>query len=215
MFQWIGNNLNWLIYVFVLIIPVVSSIGKWLQQEAAKKQAEAQRRRQLETQLRTGRSEPEQASQRPSESEAERQETFAERRRRQIEELKRRQEAAQRQREAAQQGRSQTSQPAPRTTAQQTTQQQAPRRQRADTDRPTVPTAGAAPQDVAEVSAEVESLAKKFERQTRAARTRKASPVKRVGVGPGLDRASLRRAIVMAEVLAPPVALRDDGQKAV
>lgn len=211
MFQWIGNNLNWLIYVFVLVIPVASSIGKWLQREAAKKQAEGQRRRQLETQLRTGRSEPEQPSQRSSESKAERQETFAERRRRQIEELKRRQEAAQRQREAAQQGRSQTSQPAPRTTAQQPT----PRRQRADTDRPTVPTAGAAPQDVAEVSAEVESLAKKFERQTRAARARKGPPVKRVGVGPGLDRASLRRAIVMAEVLAPPVALRDEGQKAV
>ena len=213
MFQWIGNNLNWLIYVFVLVITVMSSIGKWLQQEAAKRQAEAQRRRQLETQLRTGRSEPEQASQRPSESEAERQETFAERRRRQIEELKRRQEAAQRQREAAQQGRSQ---PTPRTTAQQqTTQQQAPRRQRADTDRPTVPTVVAAQGDIAEVPAEVESLAKKFERQTRAARARKAPPVKRVGVGPGLDRASLRRAIVMAEVLAPPVALRDDGQKAV
>ncbi len=208
--NWISNNLNWLIYVFVLAIPVVSSIGKWLQQEAAKKKAEAEKRRRAEAQLRTGR--VEQAPPRAPQTagapagDRDRPENFAERRRRQVEELKRRQEVAQRQRDAAQQASSPQS-PVPASSAE--------RRRRT----PTPAARGGEAVAVAEPpSAEIESLAARFEREAGVARgarrvPRGAGPALRIG--PGLDRRTLRQAVVLAEVLAPPVSLREASQRAV
>lgn len=224
--NWIANNLNWLIYVAVFVIPVVSSVGKWLQQQAAKKQAEAQQRRRADAELRTGRADPNQTvpesgaqqASRPAtstEGDEDPPETFADRRRRQIEELKRRQEAAQRQRDAAQRtSPSPAPAPAPVPTP-------APRPVERRRVQPTPgPVLVAAPR-VEQPSDEVESLAAKFERQAGA--QRRAAQAKRpasdqsgpLRVGPGLDRATLRKAVVLSEVLAPPVGMRDNGQRAV
>jgi FtsZ-interacting cell division protein ZipA len=216
--QWISNNLNWLIYVVIFVIPVLSSVGKWIQQQAAKKQAEAERRRRADAQLRTGRPDASETVSRPAPSPASRDdrdppETFADRRRRQIEELKRRQEAAQRQRDAAQR-----TSPAPTPAPTPTAGRRPVERRRAQPS--SEPIASAAP-SVAAPSAEIETLAAKFEREAgaqRAAAQAKRKPAQQAGplrVGPGLDRATLRNAVVLAEVLAPPVGLRDGSQRVV
>ncbi|MEL7482978.1 MAG: hypothetical protein AAFN41_01365, partial [Planctomycetota bacterium] len=67
-------------------------------------------------------------------------------------------------------------------------------------------------------SAEIESLAEKFERQAAAAdRSSRTARVTdpAIRIGPGLDRQTLRQAVVLSEVLAPPVGTRDDAQRAV
>ena len=224
--NWFSNNLNWLIYVFVLVIPVMSSIGKWLQQQAAKKRAEAEQRRRAESQLRTGRVdtgvEAAPGTSPASSSSAEPPENFAERRRRQIEELKRRQEAAQRQRDAAQR----TPKPAPAAPAPAPTgsgsRAEAPPRQRDQrrTPAPAGPTmsAKAAPAARSASTAEIETLAEMFERRDVSERAGRSAILPVVGKGgsrQSLDRESLRRAVVLAEVLAKPVALRPEGQHAV
>ncbi|MEL6498941.1 MAG: hypothetical protein AAF937_10595 [Planctomycetota bacterium] len=224
--SWLTNNLNWLIYVFVLVIPVVSSVGKWLQQQAAKKQAEAEKRRRADAQLRTGRAEPDQTAGSTGTASAsasareEPPENFAERRRRQIEELKRRQEAAERQRDAAQRTASTGTVPAPTPTPvpPRGPARTARRPARQDTRRQTsapVPPAPTADLRIEQPSPEIENLAARFEREANASRAQ-AHPAQASDfefTGGRLDRETLRKAVVLAEILAPPVGMRDAADR--
>lgn len=195
----ITNNIQFLIVLGAVFAPVIGGIMRWLRQKAEQNRAEALRRRQIEAQLRTGRVEPDQKSSAAPASAPP--ETFAERRRRQI-------EAAQRQQQAPvppvpssenpvvvtspSQGQTQA-----RAAAQQRIARAAARR-RAEADQKLE--RGSLPADYA---AETDLLARRFE-QSQAQTPRIASPP----LTHGFDRTSMRRAIVLSEVLAPPIALR-------
>ncbi len=225
-FNWLSNNGQLVVIIGFFALSAFGGVARWLQEQAAKKKAEAERRRKIEAQLRTGRAEP--TATQPSASssspapqpETDAPETFAERRRRQIEEMRRRQEAAERQRRTAQQRRpmptAEAPQPVPQTPEPVLVPPSAPVPSQSRVRRRT-PTPSSQPR-AKEASPEIESLAAAFERRERLERSSEGtSPTTRAlgGLGPGLDRQSLRKAVVLAEVLASPVALRDDGQKAV
>lgn len=199
--NWIMNNLQLLIVLAFILLPAIRGIGVWLQQQAAKNKAEAERRRRADEALRTGRASveapsapPERAMAPSPDTDDREEESFAARRRRQLEELRRREELARQRREAAARQRGTPS-----------------RAERA----PAPPSAVAAPPVTAVPVAEtaigdVIGLATGARHGLRAARPG-AAPAAAAGLAIGRvpTRDELRRAIVLSEVLAPPLALRD------
>ncbi|MEM9166038.1 MAG: hypothetical protein AAGB48_03330 [Planctomycetota bacterium] len=225
--QWIQNINPQIVILFLAFgLPAVLKVIQWLQQQRAKAQAQAQRRRAIEEAMRTGRPVANDAPTSPelvSDQSDATEETFAERRRRQIEELRRREAAARQQRQRQQQQQQQTG---PRPTPQRPVPA---RRQQRISIEPTVgpaPVPATAQQTQAEPLNTGTTIARDQISGTLAALTSgdragggrlasataaERSPTQSAPIIGALTREDWKRAIVLGEVLAPPRAVRGYG----
>lgn len=189
-----SNLIQILIFVLVLAGPVIGKIGQWLVAQKQKRDAEVLRRKREEESFRTGR-EPEAEQQGPTAEQIE-QMILAEQLRQQQEELQRQRAAQAEARRRAAQERA-----------------EAKRRQQEAAGETAVP----APTPAPVVRARADRAASTTAKQTRRAVSPQtprvpvsASRSPSASVLASLDRDSLRQAIIMTEVLGPPVAMRDE-----
>ena len=225
-----GNWLQILFPLLVVLLPVLQGLFRYLKEQAAKQQAEQARKRREQEMLRTGRTEEpdddeaEQARIR-AEMEAERRrslEEIAEQRRKRMEEIqKRREQAAERRRTA----------PTPTSTGTQAPPQPArspapsPAPVPVPTPQPTVgvpPVAAPPPtrrpdsvvdaqsgEEITRLHASI--IAERKRARAAAASAPRTSPKK---TGPSLsDPDALRQAIIASEILGKPVSLREEERQ--
>lgn len=198
MIQFFLNNIQLLIFVLILAGPILGKLGEWFIKQKAARNQQAEMRRREEEELRTGRvSEPAARQPTPEELEA----MIAEQLRQQREEmLRQRAEQAEARRKAAQERAE-----AARRKQEQQQPQHDPWRERVKpaTSRTASP-AVAASAEPASMSGIVPIGGNSpF---APAQRTRGAALVG------GIDADSLRKAIVMNEILSPPISIRKEGE---
>ena len=229
-----ANTIQILIVALFILAPAIKGVANWLQQQAAKNKAELERKRRTDETLRTGRSSsPEPAPSRSAApaagpGDADPDESFAARRRRQLEELRRREAAARQQREtASRQGGGSPGQvlaptpgrppgsiggPLPGSAAGQggvifiPDPASRPSPERSSRTPQPQPTRLAAPTPAPPIAPVRSSSRVTLSPLSEAPTARKLSvPV--LG-GRSLSRAELRQAVVLSEILAPPIASR-------
>lgn len=200
MIQFFLNNIQLLIFLLILAGPILGKLGEWFIKQKAARDQQAEMRRREEEELRTGRvSEP--AAKQPSPEELEA--MIAEQLRQQREEMMRqRAEQAEARRKAAQE-RAEAARKKQEQGKQQT--QRSSRRERANPAQQRSATTASGP------TAEQVSLAG-IVPASRRAPTAPAQSERRAALVGNIDAESLRRAIVMNEILSPPISIRKEGE---
>ncbi len=200
MIQFFLNNIQLLIFLLILAGPILGKLGEWFLKQKAARDQQAEMRRREEEELRTGRiSEP--AAKQPSPEELEA--MIAEQLRQQREEMMRqraeqaeaRRKAAQERAEAARKKQEQGKQQVQRST----------RRERAN------PAQQRSATTASGTTVEPVSLAGIVPASRRAPTTPAQSERGAALVG-DIDAESLRKAIVMNEILSPPISIRKEGE---
>ncbi|RNC82462.1 MAG: hypothetical protein ED559_11980 [Phycisphaera sp.] len=198
MIQFFLNNIQLLIFLLILAGPILGKLGEWLLKQKAMRDQQAEMRRREEEELRTGRvSEPAAKQPTPEELEA----MIAEQLRQQREEMMRqRAEQAEARRKAAQE----------RAEAARKKQEQLKQQEQAAPKRERMRAAHPRPAPLTP-SAEQVSMAGivPASRRASAAPAQRARGTALVG---NIDADSLRKAIVMNEILSPPISIREEGE---
>ena len=200
MIQFFLNNIQLLIFLLILAGPILGKLGEWFLKQKAARDQQAEMRRREEEELRTGRvSEP--AAKQPSPEELEA--MIAEQLRQQREEMMRqRAEQAEARRKAAQE----------RAEAARKKQEQGKQQTQISTRRePANPAQQRSATTVSGPTAEQVSLAG-IVPASRRAPTAPAQPQRGAALVGDIDAESLRKAIVMNEILSPPISIRKEGE---
>ncbi|GAB5496455.1 MAG: hypothetical protein Phyf2KO_15350 [Phycisphaerales bacterium] len=199
MFQFFIQNAQLLIIIVIILGPILGKLGEWFLKQKAKRDQHAELRRREEEELRTGRiSEPEAKQPTPEEIEA----MIAEQLRQQHEEmLRQRAEQAEARRKAAQE-RAEAARKKQEGRAQ---QQTTPMRERAKPARSRSTQAASTRTEAQPSLAGIVPASRRV--STTSAQTGKGAAL----IG-DIDAQSLRKAIVMNEILSPPISIRKEGE---